>query len=213
MINEMVRTSSTGISAVARTKEVCGRSLTPQSLLTMSLKKQIKDLQKALGEKDSEAASLRRHIKMTSLEEIKVELQIYVAECQRLRSLLDEIMNNQRDAVELDKGDPDKQTATLRTLKRENSELANQCRMREDEIGRLSGTVEELNKALAGAKQRAHTSPDAKLKLRENAKEIEDLKKEVDRLKKSAAETEEQQPKKDDSYLARRTEEAESIAN
>ena len=68
----------------------------------MSLKKQIKDLQKALGEKDSEAASLRRHIKMTSLEEIKVELQIYVAECQRLRSLLDELMNNQRDAVELD---------------------------------------------------------------------------------------------------------------
>lgn len=42
---------------------------------------------------------------MTALDELKVELQVYVAECQRLRAMLDELLAYRKDVGDPEKGD------------------------------------------------------------------------------------------------------------
>ena len=153
---------------------------------------------------------------MTGLDELKVELQVYVAECQRLRAMLDELLAFRKDVGDPEKGDTiEKQHAQIKSLKRENGELANACRLRDDEITRLNSTVEELNKALTATKQRAQASPEAK-RAKENVKEIEILKKEITRLKKNAANAAHPQPDASpprvDPVLLQRAEEAERSA-
>jgi hypothetical protein len=56
------------------------------------LKKQIKDLQKALGEREQEVFKLKKDINKTKYHELEVESKMYQDECKRMRHLVEAIM-------------------------------------------------------------------------------------------------------------------------
>jgi len=60
--------------------------------LVTNLKIQIKDLQKQLETKDHEITEMKKNSKHTKLQEIEVEMKMYIDECTRLRRMLEEAM-------------------------------------------------------------------------------------------------------------------------
>lgn len=64
-----------------------------KSHLVSSLKGQIKELQKIIEGRDGEIQDLKKVSRVTKVQEIEVEMKMYVDECTRLRRMLQETMN------------------------------------------------------------------------------------------------------------------------
>lgn len=58
----------------------------------MSLKKQIRELKYEVVKRDDELEVLRKNIKNTKTKEYEQEIQTYSEECQRLRSITEELI-------------------------------------------------------------------------------------------------------------------------
>ncbi|CAD8131873.1 unnamed protein product [Paramecium octaurelia] len=74
-------------------------------LLMNNLKKTLKDVKSQLTEREAELTILKKHIKLTKIQEIESELKNYIEESIRLRSLLDQALRNQaaqKMAVQMD---------------------------------------------------------------------------------------------------------------
>ena len=65
-----------------------------ESHLTQNLKKKIKDLHTSNLSKNDEIEALKRSIKSTKINEIEVELKMYMDECTRLRHSLEEVIRS-----------------------------------------------------------------------------------------------------------------------
>jgi hypothetical protein len=63
-----------------------------QILLTMGLKKNIKELKGKLTEKEVEVEKLQKHINRTKFHEMEVECKIFADEAKRLRHLVETIL-------------------------------------------------------------------------------------------------------------------------
>ena len=63
---------------------------TDKSHLVVNLKTQIKELQKIIENRDIEIADLKKTARITKVQELEVEMKMYVDECTRLRRMLQE---------------------------------------------------------------------------------------------------------------------------
>ena len=62
--------------------------------MAINLKRKIKELSNSLSAKTNEVETLKRHIKSTKISEIEVEMKLYMDECIRLRSQLEEVIRS-----------------------------------------------------------------------------------------------------------------------
>lgn len=99
------------------------------SNLTQSLKKHVKEMRSELKKKDEEMTKIKRTLKATNIQELEVEMKLYVDECTRLRHMLEESYKNQMDPAELQKLQEQfqMQDTYLVNLQSENQELAETC--------------------------------------------------------------------------------------
>lgn len=65
-----------------------------ESHLANNLKRKIRELQGEVTAKANEVEALKRHIKSTKIAEIEVEMKLYMDECARLRSQLEEVIRS-----------------------------------------------------------------------------------------------------------------------
>ncbi len=65
-----------------------------ESHLANNLKRKIRELQGEVQTKNNEVEALKRHIKSTKIAEIEVEMKLYMDECARLRSQLEEVIRS-----------------------------------------------------------------------------------------------------------------------
>lgn len=61
-----------------------------ESFLVSQLKKQNRQLKLDIHQKDNEIENLKRNIKLAKNKEYESEIQVYIEECQRLRTLLEQ---------------------------------------------------------------------------------------------------------------------------
>lgn len=61
-----------------------------ESFLVSQLKKQNRQLKLDMHQKDNEIENLKRNIKLAKNKEYESEMQVYIEECQRLRTLLEQ---------------------------------------------------------------------------------------------------------------------------
>lgn len=99
------------------------------SHITQSLKNQVKDLRTEMKKRDEEMNKLKRSLKATNIQELEVEMKLYVDECTRLRHMLEESYKNSMDPMELQKLQEQFQIQDnyLVNLQNENQELAETC--------------------------------------------------------------------------------------
>jgi hypothetical protein len=60
------------------------------SHITQNLKYHIKEMKTELTKKDEEMSKIKRSLKSTNIQELEVEMKLYVDECTRLRHMLEE---------------------------------------------------------------------------------------------------------------------------
>jgi hypothetical protein len=60
-----------------------------ESYLVGALKKQNRELRHELDEKTQTVDKLKRDVKLTRTSEIEIELQAYIEECQRMRTMME----------------------------------------------------------------------------------------------------------------------------
>jgi len=65
-----------------------------ESHLANNLKRKIRELQGEVQTKANDVEALKRHIKSTKIAEIEVEMKLYMDECARLRSQLEEVIRS-----------------------------------------------------------------------------------------------------------------------
>ena len=56
--------------------------------MSFKLKNQLRDLAGLLKERDTEMEQLKRHIKVTKVEELQIENETVFKECKKLRKML-----------------------------------------------------------------------------------------------------------------------------
>ena len=96
------------------------------SHITQSLKYQIKEVRNENKKKDEEITKIKRSLKATNIQELEVEMKLYVDECTRLRHMLEESYKNTMDPNEMAKIEErfQMQDNYLVNLQSENQELA-----------------------------------------------------------------------------------------
>lgn len=63
-----------------------------ESFIVSQLKKNNRDLKLEVQEKDRLIEQLKRNIKMSKSNEIEIELTVYIEECLRLRTQLEQVL-------------------------------------------------------------------------------------------------------------------------
>lgn len=99
------------------------------SHITQSLKNHVKEVRAELAKKDEEMAKIKRSLKATNIQELEVEMKLYVDECTRLRHMLEESYKNAMDPAEMAKLQEQFQMQEnyIINLQNENQELAETC--------------------------------------------------------------------------------------
>lgn len=64
----------------------------PNSNLVQNLKAQVKELRTDVKKKEEEVLKIKRTLKATNIQELEVEMKLYVDEWTRLRHMLEEKM-------------------------------------------------------------------------------------------------------------------------
>ena len=62
--------------------------------MILNLKRKIKEVQLENQKKAAEIEALKRNIKSSRMQEIEVEIKLYMEECTRLRSQLEEVIKS-----------------------------------------------------------------------------------------------------------------------
>lgn len=151
------------------------------SHITHSLKNQVKELKSDMKKKDEEMTKIKRSLKATNIQELEVEMKLYVDECTRLRHMLEESYKNMMDPNEMAKIEErfQMQDNYLVNLQTENQELAETCakmqqilQNQQEDSQAQSKLKNKLNKILGNKKKLSKN-----LKLKE--KELNQLKKDL----------------------------------
>lgn len=157
------------------------------SHITQSLKNHIKEMKSELIKKDEEMSKIKRSLKATNIQELEVEMKLYVDECTRLRHMLEESYKNVMDPAEIAKLQEQFQIQEnyIINLQNENQELAEtwakmqqimQSQQEDKEDNKLKA---KLNRILTNKKKLSKN-----LKLKE--KELIQLKKDLAEARQSS---------------------------
>jgi TolA-binding protein len=66
----------------------------PETHLTTNLKRKVRELQGEVGQRKEEVELLKRNIKNTKTHETEIEIKLYMDECMRLRTQLEEVIKS-----------------------------------------------------------------------------------------------------------------------
>lgn len=99
------------------------------SHITQTLKVQVKELRSELKKKEEETTKIKRSLKATNIQELEVEMKLYVDEWTRLRHMLEESYKNSMDPAEMARLQEQFQIQEnyIANLQSENQELAETC--------------------------------------------------------------------------------------
>ena len=115
--------------------------------LVTSLKKQLKDFKIDKTKLEDELISLKKKTKVTKLQEMEVEIKMYVDECTRLRHLLEEVIQQKsmvgQEDMNLIEQKLNQQNNMLRISKKENETLMNKNRSLEEELSKVKIVMEK----------------------------------------------------------------------
>lgn len=71
-----------------------GGGLKSETHLVLNLKRKVKELNTENLRKISEIEALKRNIRSSKMQEIELEIKLYMEECARLRSQLEEVIKS-----------------------------------------------------------------------------------------------------------------------
>lgn len=151
------------------------------SHITQSLKNHVKELKADLKKKDEEINKIKKSLKSTNIQELEVEMKLYVDECTRLRHMLEEAYKNVMDPNEMAKLQEQFQIQDnyLVNLQGENQELAETCA----KMQQIMQSQQEEKKSESKLKSKLNRILTNKKKLSKNLKfkerEIHQLKREL----------------------------------
>jgi hypothetical protein len=121
------------------------------SYLVTSLKKQVKDLRNEKSSKEEELINLKKKTKVTKLQEMEVEIKMYIDECTRLRHLLEEVIQQKsmvgQEDINMIEQKLNQQNNMLRISKQENMQLMQKNKSLEDELSKVRTTLTEKDKS------------------------------------------------------------------
>ena len=111
--------------------------------LTLSLKKQIKDMKNEMKTKEEEILQLKKNFKTSKIQEIEVEAKMFADECLRLKRIIEEIVKEKQ--INLAGGEVNErvyqQNAVINSLKNENQELRNALQKERQEVQKWKDTA------------------------------------------------------------------------
>ena len=140
----------------------------------INLKRQVFDLQNENKAIREGLESLKQSLKVTTREELSIEIQAYSQECAKLRNALEEIVNDKPYAASSDAPEEiRKQDNMIEKLKVENKNLAEQLKTVKSELDKLKSKDTKFTSS---------NDPTAK----EQEKEIQILRGHLEDLKKSS---------------------------
>lgn len=163
--------------------------------LSLSLKKQVKDLKEELKAKDEELIRYKKNLKASRMQEMEIEVKMLADECTKLKHVIEELMKdnsvpytaNEVAALE----DKLKQQAVLlKNARQENNELANILQKKDDDVNELKETAVKLERRSAKLENDSKDRIKNKGNLKDNKKEIERLKEQLNLLKTDTKEKE-----------------------
>ena len=94
----------------------------------MALKKQITELKSIIRERDKEIDDIKKNYKYTRINELEIDLKVYIEELVRMRNILDQVMKS-RDPLsdphqsKLIETELENRSKALQNVQRENEEL------------------------------------------------------------------------------------------
>ena len=94
----------------------------------MALKKQITELKTIIKERDTEIDAIKKNYKYTRINELEIDLKVYVEELVRMRNILDQVIKS-RDPLsnpehaKLIETELDNRNKALLSVQKENKEL------------------------------------------------------------------------------------------
>ena len=148
--------------------------------LIKSLKKLVKEIKVQLKEREEEIGSLKRNIKLTQMQEMEIEKQMFSDECTRLSHIIEELMEkgglkfpHQIEQLESQFG---QQNDLLTKIRRENEELARGFSVSDEEIKKWKEIVHELEKRNVELDANGKFAAKTKKQLRDSNREIQKLK-------------------------------------
>jgi len=147
--------------------------------LTLALKHNLKELKNVLKKKEDELTEVKKMMKYTRIQEMEAQTKAYQEETSRLRTVIDHVMSEKAQLF-VDGGDKNRlqeeffiQATQLKTLKRDNEEMATAIKILEEQNFEYEKKNSEQEKRLK-REQANH-----KKVLQEREKEIIKLRNEI----------------------------------
>ncbi len=167
-------------------KEIHGKRAKTGAHLVMALKKRVQDTQKENAALREGLQTLKKNIRLTTTQELDTEVQTYADECVRLRKMLEDMVGEKQYLTAEDVATIEEkirqQNQVIDGVKRENQSLRQKLQQQEAELSKL--------KSGSSAKKTASPKEKESLKqqvlAKEQMREIQKLKEEIEGLKKSA---------------------------
>ncbi|CAD8054863.1 unnamed protein product [Paramecium primaurelia] len=156
-----------------------------ENLLTITLKKQIKELRTMIKQQNEEIQNLKHDIKYTKIQELEKEINVYQEETLRLRTLLEQSQRNEQiyqmthDFNQFE----EKfyiQMQIINSLKQENSFYQGQISIEQEEKFKLQNQIDTDQKVLNKQKQ---VIDDLQQTLKDKLAYIDGLQEELDAYK------------------------------
>lgn len=122
-----------------------------ESHLATNLKRKIRELQGEVTSKTNEVEALKRHIKSTKIAEIEIEMKLYIDECTRLRTQLEEVIRSKDtfadpQEVRIIEERFQQQEMVIAGLRNENNEILLAFSGKDQEIMQLKDLIERSKK-------------------------------------------------------------------
>ncbi|CDW75040.1 UNKNOWN [Stylonychia lemnae] len=157
--------------------------------LTLNLKRIVRELQLTIDKKQDEIDILKKNFKSTKLNEMEVELQVYIDECTRMRHQLEEVIKSKdtfADPEELKVIEEkfQQQEIIIAQLRNENNQLALAFGQKDQEALSLRELVNEYEKK--SKLQKLGQSKDnmkVKKQLKDRERDLKSLRDQVNLLK------------------------------
>ena len=121
-----------------------------ETFLVISLKKQLKELKADSQKKEEELENFRKSIKNTRQVEIDTEIKTYIDECQRLRQLLQTMLEQgphhplYQERLQQLEQQRQSNEFLIAQLTQQNQELMRAVAMKDEEIGAKQGARKEM---------------------------------------------------------------------
>jgi len=156
--------------------------------LIAALRRQIKDFREEIIQKDEKIKILQRHAKITKLAELEIANQICNDETERLKSMLQEIINQKMGGytesdVQKMEDTIYQQTILINNMRDENGKLAVELQKKDEDYGKLRELLVELEKDSSKYKKEYNDNTKSKKQLKDVTKEIQKCKEQLASIK------------------------------